>query len=190
MRSYNPKEIEPKWQKDWQERGHHVTRQAGRRKFYCLEMFPYPSGKLHMGHMRVYSIGDVLARFLTMKGYNVLHPMGWDAFGLPAENAAIEHRTHPADWTLANIQEMKRQQNALGLSYDWSREVTSCLPDYYRWTQWLFLLLYRRGLAYKKKAAVNWCPDCQTVLANEQVENGGCWRCGTGWSPGTWSSGS
>lgn len=180
MLNYNPKEIEPKWQKHWQTKGFHATRKdAGRKKFYCLEMFPYPSGKLHMGHMRVYSIGDVLARFLTMKGYNVLHPMGWDAFGLPAENAAIEHKTHPSDWTLANIAEMKRQQDSLGLSYDWNREVTSCLPDYYRWTQWLFLLLYKRGLAYKKKAAVNWCPDCQTVLANEQVENGGCWRCGT-----------
>ncbi len=184
MQNYNPKEIEPKWQEHWRDKDFHRTRQdPDREKFYCLEMFPYPSGKLHMGHMRVYSIGDVLARFLTMQGYNVLHPMGWDAFGLPAENAAIENRTHPADWTLANIKEMKRQQDALGLSYDWGREVTSCLPDYYRWTQWLFLLLYRRGLAYKKKAAVNWCPDCQTVLANEQVENGGCWRCGTAVEP-------
>ncbi len=180
MQNYSPKEIEPKWQKYWQKEGYHGRRQdPGGKKFYCLEMFPYPSGKLHMGHMRVYSIGDVLARFLTMKGYNVLHPMGWDAFGLPAENAAIENNTHPADWTLANIREMKRQQDSLGLSYDWDREVTSCLPDYYRWTQWLFLLLYKRGLAYKKKAAVNWCPDCRTVLANEQVENGGCWRCGS-----------
>ncbi len=178
MKNYNFNGIEGKWQEYWQENNFCETKEdKNRKKFYCLEMFPYPSGKLHMGHMRVYSIGDVLARFLTMKGYNVLHPMGWDAFGLPAENAAIERGIHPSDWTYANIEEMKRQQRSLGLSYDWSREVTSCHPDYYRWSQWIFLLMYKRGLAYKKKASVNWCPDCQTVLANEQVENGACWRC-------------
>ncbi|HHX77557.1 MAG TPA: class I tRNA ligase family protein, partial [Firmicutes bacterium] len=163
MDVYNPREIEPKWQEFWQKHDFYkVRRDKGKKKFYCLEMFPYPSGNLHMGHMRNYSIGDVLARYLTMQGYNVLHPMGWDAFGLPAENAAIKKGVHPSDWTYANIAEMKRQQRAVGLSYDWSREVTSCHPDYYRWSQWLFLLFYKRGLAYKKKASVNWCPDCQT----------------------------
>ena len=175
---YNPGVIEPKWQKYWEEHDFYQTIEDGEKKYYLLEMFPYPSGKLHMGHMRVYSIGDVLARFLTMRGYNVLHPMGWDAFGLPAENAAIERHVHPAKWTYDNIAAMKKQQKALGISYDWEREVTTCAPDYYKWTQWLFLLFYQRNLAYKKKAAVNWCPQCATVLANEQVEEGGCWRCG------------
>jgi leucyl-tRNA synthetase len=175
---YNPGVIEPKWQKYCEENDFYRTDEEGKKKYYVLEMFPYPSGKLQMGHMRVYSIGDVLARFLTMRGYSVLHPMGWDAFGLPAENAAIEHKVHPADWTYANIEAMKKQQKALGISYDWDREVATCSPDYYKWTQWLFLLFYKRGLAYKKKASVNWCVKCATVLANEQVENGGCWRCG------------
>ncbi|MBS3886119.1 MAG: leucine--tRNA ligase [Dethiobacter sp.] len=175
---YSPGVIEPKWQQYWEEQGFYKTVEDGKKKYYLLEMFPYPSGKLHMGHMRVYSIGDVLARFLTMRGYNVLHPMGWDAFGLPAENAAIERQVHPAKWTYENIAAMKKQQKALGISYDWEREVTTCAPDYYKWTQWLFLLFYERKLAYKKKAAVNWCPQCATVLANEQVEEGGCWRCG------------
>jgi len=177
---YNPREIEPKWQKYWEENNFYKTADDRHgKKYYVLEMFPYPSGHLHMGHMRVYSIGDVLARFLRMRGYNVLHSMGWDAFGLPAENAAIERQVHPAKWTYDNIEAMKKQQKALGISYDWDREVTTCSPDYYKWTQWLFLLFYKRGLAYKKKAAVNWCPQCATVLANEQVEDGGCWRCGS-----------
>jgi leucyl-tRNA synthetase len=174
---YNPGKIEPKWQQYWEENDFYRTDDKAGKRYYVLEMFPYPSGKLHMGHMRVYSIGDVLARFLRMRGYSVLHPMGWDAFGLPAENAAIEHQVHPMDWTNVNIKAMKEQQRALGISYDWDREVTTCAPDYYRWTQWLFLLFYKRGLAYKKMASVNWCPKCETVLANEQVEDGGCWRC-------------
>ncbi|MCR3921768.1 MAG: leucine--tRNA ligase [Firmicutes bacterium] len=174
---YNPREIEPKWQKFWEEHNFNRTDEEGQKKYYVLEMFPYPSGRLHMGHMRVYSIGDVLARFLRMRGFSVLHPMGWDAFGLPAENAAIERQVHPAQWTYANIEAMRKQQKALGISYDWEREVATCAPDYYKWTQWLFILFYNRGLAYKKKAAVNWCPHCNTVLANEQVEDGGCWRC-------------
>lgn len=178
MADYSPGTLEPKWQKFWEDNNFYKTDDEGKKKYYVLEMFPYPSGKLHMGHMRVYSIGDVLARFMTMRGYSVLHPMGWDAFGLPAENAAIERQVHPAEWTYSNIEAMKQQQKALGISYDWEREVTTCAPDYYKWTQWLFLLFYKRGLAYKKKAAVNWCPQCATVLANEQVEDGGCWRCG------------
>lgn len=177
-RTYNPKEIEPKWQKIWEEEGIYRTQEEeGKPCFYALEMFPYPSGRLHMGHMRVYSIGDVISRFKRMNGYQVLHPMGWDAFGLPAENAAIQHGVHPRKWTLENIEHMKKQQKQLGVSYDWEREITTCLPDYYRFTQELFLLFYERGLAYRKKAAVNWCPSCTTVLANEQVEDGKCWRC-------------
>ncbi len=176
--NYNPAEIEGKWQKQWAEDNSFRSEiDYDRTKYYVLEMFPYPSGKLHMGHMRVYSIGDVLARFLRMRGYNVIHPMGWDAFGLPAENAAIEHRVNPAIWTEQNIGHMKKQQNRLGVSYDWSREVNTSAPDYYRWSQWLFLLMYKRGLAYKKQASVNWCENCETVLANEQVEKGLCWRC-------------
>ena len=148
-----------------------------RPKYYALEMFPYPSGNLHMGHVRNYSIGDVLARFKTMEGYNVLHPMGFDSFGMPAENAAIKHGVKPSDWTYSNIDNMKRQQREMGLSYDWDREVLTCRQDYYRWTQWIFQLFYKKGLAYKKKAYVNWCDTCGTVLANEQVEDGKCWRC-------------
>lgn len=175
---YDYKTIERKWQKKWDEHRAHRTDDTGdMRKFYTLEQFPYPSGKLHMGHMRVYSIGDVIARFKRMNGYRVLHPMGWDAFGLPAENAAIKHGISPDKWTYENIAYMREQQKQLGVSYDWEREVTTCHPDYYKFTQWLFLLFYERGLAYRKKAAVNWCPDCQTVLANEQVEDGKCWRC-------------
>ncbi|MFZ5648526.1 MAG: leucine--tRNA ligase [Bacillota bacterium] len=175
------KEIEEKWQARWAgEDIYRVAENSDRPKYYCLEMFPYPSGKLHMGHVRNYSIGDVLARFLTMSGYNVLHPMGWDAFGLPAENAAIKHgNMHPAVWTYDNINTMRAQLKQLGISYDWSREIATCHPGYYRWTQWIFLQLYKHGLAYKKKAAVNWCPSCATVLANEQVKEGGCERCKT-----------
>ncbi|MGB4183393.1 MAG: class I tRNA ligase family protein, partial [Dethiobacteria bacterium] len=180
MKGYDPQTIEPKWQQKWaEEQFDHASVDPSRPKYYVLEMFPYPSGKLHMGHMRVYSIGDVLARFLRMRGYNVLHPMGWDAFGLPAENAAIENRVSPDRWTAQSIAQMKQQQQRLGVSYDWEKEINTSSPDYYRWTQWLFLLMYRRGLAYRKRAAVNWCPYCQTVLANEQVEAGLCWRCET-----------
>ncbi|EAX47504.1 leucyl-tRNA synthetase [Thermosinus carboxydivorans Nor1] len=175
---YNPREIEAKWQKVWaEEKAFACEMNRQKPEYYVLEMFPYPSGHLHMGHVRNYSIGDVIARFKMMQGYNVLHPMGWDAFGMPAENAAIKHGIHPAKWTWDNIANMRRQQQELGLSYDWDREVATCHPDYYRWTQWLFLLFYHRGLAYKKKAAVNWCNDCNTVLANEQVVDGRCWRC-------------
>jgi len=175
---YVAKEIETKWQKFWAETdAFKIELNRQRPEYYVLEMFPYPSGNLHMGHVRNYSIGDVIARFKTMQGYNVLHPMGWDSFGMPAENAAIKHGVHPAKWTWENIANMRRQQQELGLSYDWDREVATCHPEYYRWTQWLFLLFVERGLAYKKKAAVNWCSDCNTVLANEQVIDGCCWRC-------------
>ncbi len=176
--AYEPGKIEARWQNFWRENDFDsVVEDDNRPKYYVLEMFPYPSGSLHMGHMRVYTIGDVLARFLRMRGYNVLHPMGWDAFGLPAENAAIDNKVSPREWTVENIEQIKQQQKDLGLSYDWSREVTTCHPDYYRWTQWLFLHFYNQGLAYRKKASINWCPHCETVLANEQVENGLCWRC-------------
>ncbi|MBZ0168644.1 leucyl-tRNA synthetase [Candidatus Methylomirabilis lanthanidiphila] len=179
-RGYDFKAIEVKWQRAWEESGAFaVTEEAGRRKFYLLEMYPYPSGRIHMGHVRNYAIGDVLARFLRMRGYNVLHPMGWDSFGLPAENAAIEHRTHPAKWTNDNIAYMRTQLKRMGFSYDWQREIACSSPDYYRWGQWLFLRLYEKGLAYKKSSTVNWCEVCQTVLANEQVEGGLCWRDGT-----------
>ena len=175
---YIAQNIENKWQKYWADNKAFKTEMdPSRPEYYVLEMFPYPSGNLHMGHVRNYSIGDVIARFKTMQGFNVLHPMGWDSFGMPAENAAIKHGVHPAKWTWENIENMRRQQQELGLSYDWDREVATCHPDYYRWTQWLFLVFVERGLAYKKKAAVNWCNDCNTVLANEQVIDGCCWRC-------------
>lgn len=175
---YSPHAIEAKWQKYWEEnKTFKVTANANKPKSYVLEMFPYPSGNLHMGHVRNYSIGDVVARFRTMKGFNVLHPMGWDSFGMPAENAAIKHGTPPKKWTLDNIANMKRQQKALGLSYDWDREVTTCKEEYYKWTQWFFELFYKRGLAVKKEGIVNWCSECNTVLANEQVIDGKCWRC-------------
>ncbi|MDD6816652.1 MAG: leucine--tRNA ligase [Firmicutes bacterium] len=175
---YNFKEIEQKWQKYWEENQCFKTvEDDSKEKYYCLEMFPYPSGKLHMGHVRNYSIGDVVARFKKMDGYNVLHPMGWDSFGLPAENAAIKHGIHPSTWTWDNISEMRNQLKQLGLSYDWDREVATCHEDYYKWMQWIFIQFYNRGLAYKKENPVNWCPSCQTVLANEQVVDGCCERC-------------
>ena len=176
---YDARKIEQKWQEEW-ERSHlfEVDVQADRPKYYLLEMFPYPSGKIHMGHVRNYTIGDVVARYKRMQGFNVLHPMGWDAFGMPAENAAIANNTHPAEWTYDNIAYMRNQLKQLGFSYDWTREVTTCTPDYYRWEQWLFLKMYEKGMAYRKEAYVNWCEPCQTVLANEQVEAGMCWRCG------------
>lgn len=175
---YAPHDIEAKWQKYWEEnKTFKVEMNKDKPKSYVLEMFPYPSGNLHMGHVRNYSIGDVIARFRTMKGFNVLHPMGWDSFGMPAENAAIKHNIPPKKWTLENIANMTRQLKALGLSYDWDREVTTCKEDYYKWTQWFFELFYKRGLAVKKESAVNWCDTCNTVLANEQVIDGKCWRC-------------
>ncbi|MFH0793548.1 MAG: leucine--tRNA ligase, partial [bacterium] len=175
---YPPRDIEKKWQRKWEsDCDYKVGEDDSRPKYYVLEMFPYPSGKLHMGHVRVYSIGDALARFKRMRGYNVLHPMGYDAFGLPAENAAIKNQIHPGEWTDRCIATMREQQKSLGLSYDWEREVITCRPEYYRWNQWLFLKFFERGLAYKKAAPINWCESCQTVLANEQVEHGKCWRC-------------
>lgn len=175
---YAPHDIEAKWQKYWEKnKTFKVEMDKDKPKSYVLEMFPYPSGNLHMGHVRNYSIGDVIARFRTMKGFNVLHPMGWDSFGMPAENAAIKHNIPPKKWTLENIANMTRQLKALGLSYDWDREVTTCKEDYYKWTQWFFELFYKRGLAVKKESAVNWCDTCNTVLANEQVIDGKCWRC-------------
>ncbi len=179
QQKYSPAEIEPKWQARWDAdaslyaaEGH----DSGKPKYYCLEMLPYPSGQLHMGHVRNYSIGDALARYMWMRGYNVLHPMGWDAFGLPAENAALKNGVPPREWTLRNIAAMKKQMRRMGFSYDWANEVTTCLPDYYRWNQWFFLKMFEKGLAFRKKSKVNWCPECQTVLANEQVIGGRCWR--------------
>jgi leucyl-tRNA synthetase len=176
---YDPGPVEQKWAALWES---DLTRYApeppssGKPKYYVVEMLPYPSGALHMGHVRNYAIGDALARYMWMSGYNVLHPMGWDSFGLPAENAAIKHKRQPREWTLNNIAAMKTQMKRLGFSYDWSREIATCLPEYYRWNQWFFLKMYEKGLAYKKKSKVNWCPDCATVLANEQVVDGCCWR--------------
>ena len=176
---YDAQRIEQKWHERWQQqpelyRAEPAT--SARKKYYVLEMLPYPSGALHMGHVRNYAIGDALARYMWMNGYNVLHPMGWDAFGLPAENAALKNNRPPREWTLNNIVNMKRQMKRLGFSYDWDTELTTCLPDYYRWNQWFFLKFYERGLAYRRKSKVNWCPECATVLANEQVVNGCCWR--------------
>jgi leucyl-tRNA synthetase len=175
---YDPQEIELRWQKYWAEKALYKTQfDPSNKKFYCLEMFPYPSGEIHMGHARNYAIGDVIARYKRMRGFNVLHPMGWDAFGLPAENAAIKHGVHPSTWTYRNIDYMKNQLNRMGLSYDWEREVTTCSPEYYKWNQWVFLKMFEKGLAYRRFSFVNWCPSCTTVLANEQVIDERCWRC-------------
>ncbi|MDI6845441.1 MAG: leucine--tRNA ligase [Candidatus Saccharicenans sp.] len=175
---YNFEEIEQKWQKIWEEKKvFEVSEDADRPKYYLLEMYPYPSGRIHMGHVRNYSIGDALARYKKMKGYNVLHPIGWDALGLPAENAAIKRGIHPQKWTLDNIDYMRDQMKRMGFSYCWSREVNTCLPEYYKWNQWIFLKMFEQGLAYRKMSWVNWCPQCRTVLANEQVIGGCCWRC-------------
>jgi leucyl-tRNA synthetase len=177
---YKPQTVESKWQERWREaRAFEVTEDPKKPKFYCLEMFAYPSGHAHVGHVRNYMIGDVVARMKRMRGFNVLHPFGWDAFGLPAENAAIKNGTHPETWTLQNIAHMKGQLQRIGISYAWERELATCLPDYYKWNQWLFLKMLERDLAYRRRSSVNWCPSCKTVLANEQVVNGECWRCGT-----------
>jgi leucyl-tRNA synthetase len=177
-KEYQPEIVELKWQKIWQQnRLFQVEEDPQKEKYYLLEMFPYPSGNIHMGHVRNYAIGDVVARYKRMQGCNVLHPMGWDAFGMPAENAAIAHNVHPAKWTYQNIDTMRSQLERLGFSYDWDRELATCKPEYYRWEQWLFVKMYEKGMVYRKKASVNWCEDCQTVLANEQVEAGLCWRC-------------
>ena len=178
MKPYNPLEIEPRWQKIWAENGQDKVREDGSKpKKYVLEMFPYPSGDIHMGHVSNYTYGDVLARFARMKGFDVLHPMGWDAFGLPAENAAIKHKSHPAKWTYANIDTQQASFQRMGFSYDWDRKVVACDPEYYRWGQWIFLKMWERGLVERRNSPVNWCPDCGTVLANEQVIEGCCWRC-------------
>lgn len=178
LEKYIPKDIEKKWQKKWlDEKCDRCEGDSQKPPYYVLEMFPYPSGNLHMGHVRNYTIGDVIARYRRMLGYNVLHPMGYDAFGMPAENAAIQNHIPPSEWTFKNIQNMTRQQQALGLSYDWDREVATCHEDYYKWTQWIFELFYKKGLVYRKEAKVNWCENCHTVLANEQVIDGTCWRC-------------
>src|SRR5438034_1904388 len=180
--TFDPHEIEPKWQAVWEREGLYRavdSEDDGRPRFYALDMFPYPSGDLHMGHGEVYAIGDVIARFQWMQGFNVLHPIGWDAFGLPAENAAIKRGEHPKEWTYRNIDQQRRSFKRYGISFDWSRQLNTCDPEYYRWTQWLFLRLFGAGLAYRKLAAANWCPRDQTVLANEQVVQGRCERCGT-----------
>ncbi|HSY59597.1 MAG TPA: class I tRNA ligase family protein, partial [Terriglobales bacterium] len=178
LAEYDPQQIESKWQKIWQEQGAFdaVDGDASRKKYYTLEMLPYPSGTMHMGHMRNYTIGDAVARYKRLCGFNVLHPMGWDAFGLPAENAAIKNGIHPREWTNGNIDEFRRVLRRFGFSYDWRREISTCEPEYYRWNQWFFLRMLEKGIAYRKKSKVNWCPECATVLANEQVIDGYCWR--------------
>ena len=177
---YDFKSVEAKWRKIWEEnKAFQTPSPASGKKYYCLVMFPYPSGKIHMGHARNYCIGDVLARYKTMKGFKVLHPLGWDAFGLPAENAAIQNKISPRDWTEKNILDMREDIKSLGISYDWDREIATCRPDYYKWNQWFFIKMFEKGLAYRKKSSVNWCASCQTVLANEQVHDGKCWRCGS-----------
>src|SRR3990172_6926722 len=180
VEKYSPREIEKKWQQQWaDDRLYEVNEDSPKPKYYALTMFPYTSGDLHIGHWYAMAPADVHARFRRMQGYNVLHPMGFDAFGLPAENAAIKRGIHPYTWTMRNIENMRRQLQSIGAIYDWGREVITCLPDYYKWTQWFFLKLYQHGLAYRGQAPVNWCPHCQTVLANEQVVNGLCERCQT-----------
>src|SRR5947208_7677117 len=182
VRRYDPSEIEPKWQRIWEKEDLYRASEDPadpRPRFYALDMFPYPSGDLHMGHAEAFSGGDAVARFRWMRGYNVLHPIGWDGFGLPAENAAIRRGIHPKEWTHANIDQQRRSFKRMGMSFDWSRQFNTCDPEYYRWTQWLFLKLFEKGLAYRKLAPANWCPKDQTVLANEQVIQGRCWRCGT-----------
>jgi len=178
--NYTPLEIEQAAQENWEKSGvFNVTEDVDKEKYYCLSMFPYPSGKLHMGHVRNYTIGDVISRYQRMQGKNVMQPMGWDAFGLPAENAAMQNNVHPADWTYSNIDYMRDQLKELGFGYDWNRELATCDPDYYRWEQWFFLKLLKKDLVYKKTSPVNWCPNDKTVLANEQVIDGCCWRCDT-----------
>ncbi len=178
MSDYTPSQLEPKWQAEWEKQQLFKTPEAGTLKYYDLVMFPYPSGNLHMGHVRNYAIGDVIARYKRMQGFAVLQPIGWDAFGMPAENAAIKNQTHPEPWTDNCIARMKVQLKRLGISYDWDREVNTSKPEYYKWTQWMFLQMHKMGLAYRKKATVNWCPKCSTVLANEQVvKEDKCWRC-------------
>src|SRR5947208_2404159 len=180
MTDYKPQQLDKKWQARWASaRAYEVSENAKKPKFYCLEMFAYPSGYAHVGHVRNYIIGDICARTKRLRGFNVLHPFGWDAFGLPAENAAIKSGIHPETSTLANIAHMKGQLQRLGISYAWEREIATCLPEYYKFNQWIFLKMFERGLAYRKRSTVNWCPSCQTVLANEQVVDGACWRCGT-----------
>jgi leucyl-tRNA synthetase len=174
---YDPQAIEKKWQARWNaDHAFEADADPSKPKYYALEMLPYPSGTLHMGHMRNYTIGDLVARFRRMLGFHVIHPMGWDAFGLPAENAAIQRGIHPREWTLANIESFKRVCHRFGFSYDWRREISTCEPEYYKWNQWFFLRMLEKGIAYRKRSRVNWCPKCATVLANEQVVNGCCWR--------------
>jgi leucyl-tRNA synthetase len=178
--AYPFREIEEKWQKYWtQDKVFSVRPASGRKKYYVLEMFPYPSGKIHMGHVRNYTIGDAYTRYKWMRGYDVLHPMGFDAFGQPAENAAIKNKTKPDIWTHKCIAWMRDELKKMGFSYDWEREISTCESDYYKWNQWIFLKMFEQDLAYKKEAQVNWCPTCQTTLANEEVVNDGCWRCDT-----------
>ena len=180
MKKYNPAEIEPRWQEEWEKSGAHKVKSeasSSAPKKYVLEMFPYPSGDIHMGHVRNYAIGDAIARYAKMQGCDVLHPMGWDAFGLPAENAAIKNKSHPAKWTYENIEKQLASFKRMGFSYDWERKVVACDPEYYKWGQWIFLKMYEAGLVERKNSPVNWCPKCGTVLANEQVTEGKCWRC-------------
>lgn len=178
LEQYNPHDLEPKVQDYWNSnKTFKAVEDNSKEKFYCLSMFPYPSGRLHMGHVRNYTIGDVVARYQRLNGKTVMQPIGWDSFGLPAENAAIKNKTAPAKWTYSNIDYMKGQLKMLGLGYDWDREIATCKPEYYRWEQWFFTELYKKGLVYKKTSTVNWCPNDQTVLANEQVQDGKCWRC-------------